>query len=423
MAAVVWGRSVFDNIRKFLTFQLTVNVVALFLSLIGAITNYPLPLTTVQLLWINLIMDTAAAVALGTEQPIAEELLSRSPKSPNIPLISKAMWYKILSQASYQLAILLFILYKADALPLGLPDTDPLVPKSTKHKTLVFNTFVWLQLANIFNNRKVDPEYAIFTRIYLNAYFAAIVLCAMGIQVMMVELFGAFANTESQTGEMWGWALLLGFGSIPMHYVYTPVWKFLTKSFPRLLEQDEVHASAFEGAHLDDHRYSFKRPDEASRENSVMGSRKTRLKSHSSFTHPGLPMLQDHSHVGLGAALPMVVTAGSNAASANARLISSMSARRAASSSAARRSATNVSFQPVHGDSHKLQPHGDLEAVSAAPLSSAQLAASASWPRSVLGPDGRPTQQGEAQKPLGSHKTAGTGSGGVQVIEELDELI
>merc|ERR1712000_77270 len=80
--AIMWGRSVYDNIRKFLQFQLTVNVVALFLVFIAAAAGFGQPLTAVQMLWVNLIMDTVGALALGTEKP-TPSLLQRRPYKRN----------------------------------------------------------------------------------------------------------------------------------------------------------------------------------------------------------------------------------------------------------------------------------------------------------------------------------------------------
>ena len=103
--SVMWGRSVFDNIRKFVQFQVTVNIVALSITLIGAFDgSHTTPLKAVQLLWVNLIMDTFAALALGTEQP-SENLLDRRPFVKSAPLISPVMWRNILAQAAYQVYI------------------------------------------------------------------------------------------------------------------------------------------------------------------------------------------------------------------------------------------------------------------------------------------------------------------------------
>jgi magnesium-transporting ATPase (P-type) len=99
--SVLWGRSVYDNIRKFLQFQLTVNVVALVVSFTGAVTGRGSPLGAVQLLWVNLIMDTMAALALGTEKPTMD-LLNRKPYGRTTPLISPIMIRNLLAQALFQ---------------------------------------------------------------------------------------------------------------------------------------------------------------------------------------------------------------------------------------------------------------------------------------------------------------------------------
>src|SRR3569833_2942651 len=88
--SVMWGRSVFDNIRKFLQFQLTVNVVALTLTFLSATTGREPPLNAVMMLWVNLIMDTMGALALGTEPP-SPSLLSRKPYLRSASLVSNKM--------------------------------------------------------------------------------------------------------------------------------------------------------------------------------------------------------------------------------------------------------------------------------------------------------------------------------------------
>eukprot|EP01033_Poteriospumella_lacustris_P003606 gene3605-2599_t len=108
--AISWGRSVFDNIRKFLQFQLTVNTVALFLVFIGALAGFEPPLNAVQLLWVNLIMDTMGALALGTEMP-TPALLQRKPYKRSASLISWPMWRNIICQAVFQLTLLLILLF------------------------------------------------------------------------------------------------------------------------------------------------------------------------------------------------------------------------------------------------------------------------------------------------------------------------
>jgi hypothetical protein len=183
------------------------------------------------------------------------------------------------------------------------------------------------------------------------------------------------------------------------------VWKVLVHYFPSWEEDSisRVDSDAFEGAHLHDRRYSFKRPDE---EHSV----RQRAKSRSSFSHHGASPLHDNQGKDVG-----VVGAVTGSSGSNSRLVSSMSARRAnPGGNSARRSGGAV-FQPVGGNEER---HGelplDVNAAAAGP-SAAQLAASASWPRGPVDP------QAEANKALGSHARAN--DGGVEVIEELDELI
>jgi Ca2+-transporting ATPase len=109
--AILWGRSVYDNIRKFLQFQLTVNVVALILVFLGAVADFEPPLNAVQMLWVNLVMDTFGALALGTETP-NQNLLDRKPYKRDAGLVSRVMWRNILCQSAFQLALCLTLLYK-----------------------------------------------------------------------------------------------------------------------------------------------------------------------------------------------------------------------------------------------------------------------------------------------------------------------
>jgi len=109
--AILWGRAIYDNIRKFLQFQLTVNVVALLLVLIGTIAGFETPLTSVQMLWVNLVMDTFGALALGTEPPTMD-MLDRKPYKRSSGLLSRPMKRNILVISLYQLIVLLLLLFE-----------------------------------------------------------------------------------------------------------------------------------------------------------------------------------------------------------------------------------------------------------------------------------------------------------------------
>jgi Ca2+ transporting ATPase len=108
-----WGRNIFDSIRKFLQFQLTVNFVALVMAFVGGAILRESPLNPIQMLWVNLIMDTLASLALATEPP-SDELLKRKPYSKRESLITSQMWKFIIFQGLWQIVILGFILFKGN---------------------------------------------------------------------------------------------------------------------------------------------------------------------------------------------------------------------------------------------------------------------------------------------------------------------
>jgi Ca2+-transporting ATPase len=119
--AISWGRSVYDNIRKFLQFQLTVNLVALWLVFIAAVAGFVVPLNAVQLLWVNLVMDTMGALALGTELP-TPALLKRKPYKRSSSLISRPMMRNIVCQGAFQLILLFVLLFAGESL-FGVPSS------------------------------------------------------------------------------------------------------------------------------------------------------------------------------------------------------------------------------------------------------------------------------------------------------------
>lgn len=111
--AILWGRTVYDNVRKFLQFQLTVNVVALILAFFGAVVGFGQPLNPVMMLWVNLVMDTMGALALGTEVP-TPELLNRKPYRRTASLVSRPMWRNILCQSAFQITLLFWMMFSPD---------------------------------------------------------------------------------------------------------------------------------------------------------------------------------------------------------------------------------------------------------------------------------------------------------------------
>lgn len=138
--AISWGRCVNDSVKKFLQFQLTINITAVALTLFSAIVSSSQKsiLSAVQLLWVNLIMDTFAALALATD-PISPDLLNRLPEARTAPLIDNCMWKMILFQSIYQLGVITTLLYT---------DILHLSHNTPKLQTVIFTTFVFCQIFN-----------------------------------------------------------------------------------------------------------------------------------------------------------------------------------------------------------------------------------------------------------------------------------
>ncbi|KAF5466056.1 hypothetical protein F2P56_016014 [Juglans regia] len=189
---VMWGRCVYNNIQKFIQFQLTVNVAALVINFVAAVSAGEVPLTTVQLLWVNLIMDTLGALALATEKP-TKELMERPPVGWTEPLITNIMWRNLLAQALYQIAILLTLQFKGQSI------FD--VTEKVKD-TLIFNTFVLCQVFNEFNARKLEKK-NVFKGIHRNRLFLGIIAITIVLQVVMVEFLKKFADTERLNWVQW----------------------------------------------------------------------------------------------------------------------------------------------------------------------------------------------------------------------------
>jgi len=221
---VMWGRSVYDNIRKFVQFQLTVNVVALSLALGGTATgeSTKMPLTGVQLLWVNLIMDTLAALALATETPTLA-LLERLPYKPSTHLISLSMWRFVFGHAFFQLPILFVILTLAhewfdNPIEMDSDDSDYddyfRDKRADKHLTVLFNTFVFFQIFNEINARRVTGEWDVFTGFFDNPYFPIIMLITIGLQVAIVESASAFTATRHLSWQEWLFCIGIGATSL-----------------------------------------------------------------------------------------------------------------------------------------------------------------------------------------------------------------
>ncbi|XP_067096843.1 plasma membrane calcium-transporting ATPase 3a isoform X2 [Osmerus mordax] len=221
--AVMWGRNVYDSISKFLQFQLTVNVVAVTVAFTGACITQDSPLKAVQMLWVNLIMDTFASLALATEPP-TEALLLRKPYGRNNPLISLTMMKNILGHGVYQLIIIFTLLFAGEKIfNIDSGRNAPLHSPPSEHYTIIFNTFVLMQLFNEINARKIHGERNVFDGIFSNPIFCSIVLGTFAMQFVIVQFGGKPFSCAPLNLEQWLWCLFVGLGELLWGQVITTV--------------------------------------------------------------------------------------------------------------------------------------------------------------------------------------------------------
>ncbi|XP_062276414.1 plasma membrane calcium-transporting ATPase 1-like isoform X4 [Scomber scombrus] len=241
--AVMWGRNVYDSISKFLQFQLTVNVVAVIVAFTGACITQDSPLKAVQMLWVNLIMDTFASLALATEPP-TEALLLRNPYGRNKPLISRTMMKNILGHGVYQLTVIFTLLFAGERIfDIDSGRNAPLHAPPSEHYTIVFNTFVLMQLFNELNARKIHGERNVFEGVFNNPIFCSIVMGTFFIQFFIVQFGGKPFSCVSLTPEHWLWCVFLGIGSLLWGQLVSSVptsWLKFLKSAGHGTQQEEI---------------------------------------------------------------------------------------------------------------------------------------------------------------------------------------
>ena len=182
---ILWGRTIYENIQRLIQFQLTVNVVALIVAFIGPLVGQNLlPLTVVQLLWVNIIMDTFAAMALSTEPP-RKDTLHRCPRSRDEHIITPYMAVFIGITGIYMTIIMLTLLTTGF---LG-------GAQGIEQLTILFTTFVMFQFWNEFNCRSLNPKQSPFDGLTRNPMFLVIVAIIFIVQVVVVNFGGQLFRT------------------------------------------------------------------------------------------------------------------------------------------------------------------------------------------------------------------------------------
>jgi Ca2+-transporting ATPase len=238
--SIKWGRSIFDNVRKFLQFQLTINIVICIITIIGGSTTGIPPLNVIQMLWVNLMMDILGAISIATEpyrKDVVEQVQKRISRKDTI--VRPEMYRQIGTQAIYQLLVMLFLMYigpfiffeesynlVSEPLMNGTVPTNRLVMN-----TICFYTFFTMNWFNTFNCRLVDKdENNIFNpaSIFNNKLFWIIMIIELVVQLFMMRmsntavgsaLFGIAPLTPMQELTCW----IIGFMCIPLNVVFKKI--------------------------------------------------------------------------------------------------------------------------------------------------------------------------------------------------------
>jgi len=216
--AILFGRTIFKNIRKFIIFQLTVNICALALSILGPFIGISTPVTVMQMLWINMIMDTLAGLAFAYEEPL-ESYMNEKPKTKNEPIINKYMYQEIILTGSYSAFLCIFFL--------KFPIFKEFITYDVNDKyflTAFFCLFVFIGIFNAFNTRtnKINLAY----RITNNKVFLVIFALVGIIQLYFIYFGGSIFRTYGLTLKELILILLIAFTVIPFDILR----KILTKS-------------------------------------------------------------------------------------------------------------------------------------------------------------------------------------------------
>ncbi|XXG55299.1 hypothetical protein AAC387_Pa03g2997 [Persea americana] len=186
------GRCIYNNARNFLQFQLTLIIVTLVVNCVTSVFTYKISISPIQVLWESLIVDTLGALALATEHPTKEQMV-KGPVSPEEPLITKIMWRNLISQALFQIVLLLLLQFKGQS----IFHVDECV-----NETLIFNTSILCHLFNLFNSRNLEKK-NVFEGIQDNRLFLWIAGIIVSMQMLMVELLNRFAGIERLDWRLW----------------------------------------------------------------------------------------------------------------------------------------------------------------------------------------------------------------------------
>ena len=297
VSAIRFGRNVQDNVRKFVQFQLTVNITTMLFVISTVLILGHSPFNVVQLLWINLVMDVLAAIAFSTECPDPEQI-SQDRVTSKDRIITKPMMRQIIFQSTYQLIVMILCLYvgpKVGGYEYNLFDTNMndngFDTYRCLHQTFMFQVFIMMSIFNMVNCRLVDPipqeepeageltaeeladfraantpRFNIFARPFANMWFWIILFAELNVQFLMVgyKAIGNFFNTTPLSFSMHMTALGLGLGSWAICALIKLTGPKLVNAMPEFGEDKEALHRARAYSNRASNAVSFKAEDQDS---------------------------------------------------------------------------------------------------------------------------------------------------------------
>ena len=212
--AVMWGRSLYRNIQRFVLFQLTINFAALVVVFFGSIFGSELPLTVTQILWVNLIMDTFAAMALASLPP-NPEVMKEKPRKNSDFIINRAMMTSILTTGMVFVVVLLsMLIYWGDSVTIHGAASNPANYDAVYKLSIFFTVFVILQFWNLFNAKAFETTHSVFSDLSRCRGFFFILFAILVGQILIVSFGGGVFRTVPLS--LRDWVLVIGLTSLIM---------------------------------------------------------------------------------------------------------------------------------------------------------------------------------------------------------------
>ncbi|MDR1215993.1 MAG: calcium-translocating P-type ATPase, PMCA-type [Treponema sp.] len=213
--AILYGRTIFNSIRKFIVFQLTINVSAVLINFVAPLLGKENPLTITQILWVNLVMDTLAALAFGGE-PALHRFMQEKPKRRDEKIVSGAMWSAIMTGAVWTFLVSAVFLF-TDLLSSYLPSSGSFPFELDSLHTAYFAFFIFIAVFNAFNAR--TDKLNLFDNIGSNKNFLKILLLIAVVQVILVYIGGGVFKCNGLNGVQWLVVLIAAVSIIPIDLI------------------------------------------------------------------------------------------------------------------------------------------------------------------------------------------------------------